>query len=97
MNKYFKFQLNRDPLNKIQAKLLKDKSLYTNCQEGDYLLHFFNYKQVKKVIYLSLESIVERDLKLFKKEYKFLEMRSNIPVFTKIKDDKNEKRKMDKT
>lgn len=83
MKKYFKTQLNDAPITKDQVDILFGKSLYTNYQAGDQLFRFLDYKRSGKDINLCLKTVVERDFEMFKKEYKFLEMRNNIPVFYK--------------
>lgn len=86
----FSEQLKDDKvITEEQLKKLKGKSLYSEYQNGDKVCWFILQGPIQvnsddvSTINLTLKSIVERELGLLEKDYKYIESRNNIPVFEK--------------
>jgi len=89
MRKYFLKQLEKsNPLTKEKISQLEGKTIYGDYRVGDKLIYFLsqefkgtnNLAEIDKII-LKLELIAEGDLDLFKEDFKFIRVNSDIPIF----------------
>lgn len=73
-----RFKLDSDKLVTERMMPLQEKSLYSDYQVGDRILHFMIMGINNKMI---VKSIADRELEMMEEDFKFIEIRHGFPVF----------------
>jgi len=96
MKEYFEEQLKTAKIvTKDILKQLKGKSLYSDYQEGDRIVAFLNqsYGDIEPPytipsIHFGVTMIAEREINKLEKNFNFIRMATNFPVFESKEIDK---------
>jgi len=84
MKEYFKEQLEdgeAKPITKEKLSLIKGKSLYSDYQEGDIFLVFFEHEKTpENEIIFHVRTVCERELEKVSEEYNYIENKGKFPV-----------------
>jgi len=84
----FKEMLKLDPdklITEEKLPLLNGKSLYSDYQVGDRILHFMlreiDYSKGYPSATLTIKTVVERELEMMENDFEFVDIMNRVPIF----------------